>query len=84
MECTVTIDERLLDEARAAMGTASVQETVEAGLRALIERHRGEAFLARLSRIQFDMTDEDLREMRRLDVDRLKRAEARVGDTPLG
>jgi len=36
MECTVTIDERLLDEARAALGTTSVHDTVEAGLKAAI------------------------------------------------
>jgi Arc/MetJ family transcription regulator len=75
MECTLTIDERLLDEAREALGTTSVQDTVEAGLRAAIERRRGEKFIAQLADINFDMTDEDLREMRRLDVERMKRAE---------
>ncbi len=76
MECTLVIDERLLDEARAALGTTSVQDTVEAGLRAAIAQRRGEVFLAQLDGIEFDMTDEDLRRLRQMDVDRLNRLDA--------
>ncbi len=76
MECTLMIDERLLDEARDALGTTSVQDTVEAGLRAAIARRRGEAFVTRLDAIDFDMTDEDLRRMRWANVERLERLDA--------
>jgi hypothetical protein len=34
MECKRVIDERLLDEARAAFGTTSVQDTTRAAMRA--------------------------------------------------
>jgi Arc/MetJ family transcription regulator len=36
MEITVTIDEHLLEAAQAALGTPSVDETVEAGLREVV------------------------------------------------
>ena len=40
MECTVTLDERLLEAARRALGTADVQATIEASLREAV-RTRG-------------------------------------------
>jgi Arc/MetJ family transcription regulator len=83
MECTLVIDERLLEEARAALGTTSVQDTIEAGLRAAIAQRRGEALLARFDGIDFDMTDDDLRRMRRADVERLERLD-RASELPDG
>jgi Arc/MetJ family transcription regulator len=38
MRTTLDIDEALLDEARAAAGATTKTETVEMGLRALLER----------------------------------------------
>ena len=72
MECTVVIDERLLEQAQAALGTTSVQETVEAGLKAAIQRKREADFLAAVDRINFDMTDEELQRLRRADIKRLE------------
>lgn len=39
-ECTVTIEDALLEEAQAVLGTASVQEIVDAGIRELIRARR--------------------------------------------
>ena len=75
MECTIVIDERLLEQAQAVLGTKSVQDTVEAGLRAAIQRKREVDFLAAVDRINFDMTDEDLHRLRRADVKRLELGE---------
>jgi Arc/MetJ family transcription regulator len=76
MECTVVIDERLLEEARAALGTTSVQATVEAGLRAAIQRQREAEFLASIEGVNFDMTDEDLQRLRRAEIERLELGDA--------
>ena len=55
MECTVTIDEKLLDEARRALGTDDVQQTIELSLREAI-RARGEP----VELPRFMRTDEEL------------------------
>jgi Arc/MetJ family transcription regulator len=72
MECTIVIDDRLLQEARAALGTSSVQETVEAGLKAAIQRQREAAFLASIEGINLDMTEDDLLRLRRAEIERLQ------------
>ena len=72
MECSLVIDERLLEEARAALGTTSVQETVEAGLKAAIQRQREAEFLASIEGINLDMTEDDLLRLRRSEIKRLQ------------
>jgi hypothetical protein len=71
MECTVVIDERLLEEARVALGTRSVQETVEAGLKAAIQRQREVDFLTSIEGITLDITEEELLLLRRSEINRL-------------
>lgn len=60
MECTVTIDERLLDEARRALGTADVQSTIEVSLREAISARAVPVELPRYLR-----TDEELQQFLR-------------------
>lgn len=72
MECTLVIDEHLLQEAQAALGTTTVQETVDAGLRAAIQRQREAEFLASIEGINLDMTEEDLLHLRRSEIERLQ------------
>jgi hypothetical protein len=57
MECTVTLDERLLDSARRALGTGEVHATVEASLREVIRVH-GEL----AGRPQYVRTEAELRQ----------------------
>ena len=64
MECNVTIDEKLLDEARRALGTKDVQTTIEVGLRESIRAHAEPVELPSYIR-----TDEELRQFLR-DVQR--------------
>ena len=84
MECTITIDERLLEDAREALGTSSVQETIEAGLRAVIENRRAEELLTRLRLVEFDMTDQDLEELRRLDAGRVEAGDGGASSSEAG
>ncbi|MDQ3274015.1 MAG: hypothetical protein M3Q39_03015 [Actinomycetota bacterium] len=58
---TVNIDGELLDQARRALGTKAVTTTVNAALAAAVRQARLEAFDVRL----FDVTDEEIAEVRR-------------------
>ena len=40
MRRTVVVDDKLLEEAREALGTKSIRETIELGLREVGRRHR--------------------------------------------
>lgn len=70
---TVSVDDVLLAEARTALGTAGVSDTVTAALAAAVERARLAEFDVHL----FDLTDEDLADAR---SDRL--SGHKVGSTP--
>jgi hypothetical protein len=71
MECTLVIDERLLDDARKASGTSEIQALVEMGLRELIRRQRAEELVRSFGTFDLGMTDDDLHRLRRADLDRL-------------
>ncbi len=58
---TVNVDESLLDQARAALGTEGLTETVNAALSMAARRGRLATFDIRL----FDVTDEDIEDARR-------------------
>jgi hypothetical protein len=60
MECMVTIDEKLLDEARRALGTDDVQHTIEVSLREAIRTRAKPVELPRFIR-----TDEELQQFLR-------------------
>ena len=64
MRRTVVIDDQLLDEARRALGTSGIRETVEAGLREAIRRRRIEGLRRALGNFDLDLTAEDLAELR--------------------
>ncbi len=89
MECTVTLDEKLLDEARRLLGTETVEDTLEASLRTAIEairvrREREAHFGAFLDHVELDMTDEDLHQLRYAELERLNRLEAEIGELEEG
>ena len=58
------IDDDLLREARKILGTSSVRETVEAGLREAVRRHRIEQLRRSLGNIELDLTGEELMRLR--------------------
>ena len=64
MRRTVVIDDKLLEEARRALGTRGIRETVEAGLREAIRRRRLEELRRSLGRVELDLTPEELARLR--------------------
>ena len=64
MRRTVVIDDDLLREARQVLGTSGVRETVEAGLREAVRRHRIEQLRRSLGKIDIDLTGEELMRLR--------------------
>ena len=61
---TVVIDEKLLGEAREAMGARSIRETIEIALKAVVNQKRREALAAALGTFDLDLTLEELEELR--------------------
>jgi len=64
MRRTVVIDDDLLEEARGVLGTQGIRETVEAGLREAIRRHRLGELRRSLGKVELDLTSEDLLRLR--------------------
>lgn len=64
MRRTVVIDERLLEEARQVLGTTGIRDTVEAGLREIIRRHRLEELRRSLGKVELSLTPEELARLR--------------------
>ena len=64
MRRTVVIDDDLLREALQILGTSGVRETVEAGLREAVRRHRIEQLRRSLGNIEFDLTGDELMRLR--------------------
>ncbi len=64
MRRTVVIDDNLLEEARQVLGTRGIRETVEAGLREAIRRHRLEELRRSLGKIDLELTPEELVRLR--------------------
>jgi Arc/MetJ family transcription regulator len=58
------VDDRLLEEARQALGTRSIRATVDAGLRELVRAHRLRAFRDALGTIELDLTLDELARLR--------------------
>jgi Arc/MetJ family transcription regulator len=50
---SIAIDRALANEAAEALGTSTLTSTVDAALREIVERRRGEGFLAYFSQRRF-------------------------------
>ncbi len=61
---TVVIDDKLLDEARQALGTRSIRATIETGLREAIRKQRLEELRQSLGMLDLDLTAKDLERLR--------------------
>jgi Arc/MetJ family transcription regulator len=61
---TVVIDDKLLDEARQALGTRSIRATIETGLREAIRKQRLEELRQSLGKMDLDLTASDLERLR--------------------
>ncbi len=64
MRRTVVIDDELLNEARSVLGTTSIRETLETGLREAIRRRRLEELRRLLGNFDLDLTPEELERLR--------------------
>ncbi len=62
MRRTVVIDDRLLEEARQVLGTRTIRETIELGLREAIRRQRVQEAICAFGTIEFDLNNEELEE----------------------
>lgn len=64
MRRTVVVDDRLLEEARQALGTSGVRETIEAGLREAVRRRRLEELRRSLGKTKLNLTPQELARLR--------------------
>ena len=64
MRHTVVVDDHLLEDARAALGTKGVRDTIEAGLKEAVRRKRLEELRASLGKLALDLDPERLEQMR--------------------
>lgn len=64
MRRTVVVDDKLLEEARQVLGTKSIRETIETGLREAVRRRRLEELRRSLGRVELDLTPEELARLR--------------------
>ncbi len=67
MRRTVIIDDELLEEARRTLGTRSIRETIELGLREAVRRRRLEELRRSLGTVDLDLTPEELARLRNED-----------------
>ncbi len=68
MRTTLTIDEELLDEAKAVSGAKTKRETIEKALREFIRRKKAMKLLDLEGKVELSYTVEDLLERRKRDV----------------
>ena len=64
MRRTVVIDDKLLEEARQALGTRSIRDTVETALRGAVRRRRLDQLRRSLGNVVLDQTGDELLRMR--------------------
>lgn len=64
MRRTVVIDDKLLDEARGALGTKGVHDTVEKALREAVRRYRLQELRGSLGTFDLSLTSEELERLR--------------------
>ncbi len=64
MRRTVVVDDKLLEEARQVLGTRTIRETIETGLREAVRRRRLEELRRSLGRVELDLTPEELARLR--------------------
>lgn len=64
MRRTVVVDDKLLEEAREALGTKGIRETIEVGLREAVRRRRVEELRHSLGHVELDLTPEELARLR--------------------
>lgn len=64
MRRTVVVDDKLLEQAREALGTKTIRETIELGLRQVVRRHRLEELRRSLGTVDLALTPEELQRLR--------------------
>lgn len=64
MRRSLMIDDKLLNDARAALGTGTIRETVEVALREAVRRRRLQQLRKVLGTIDLDLTREELLSLR--------------------
>ena len=64
MRTTIVLDQKILQDAREALGTRTIRETVELALRVATRRKRLEELIASLGTGEIDITLEELLRLR--------------------
>lgn len=64
MRRTVVIEDRLLEDAKAALGTSTIKDTIEASLREVVRKRRLEEFARSIGTYDLDMTYDELVKLR--------------------
>ena len=64
MRRTIVVDDRVLEDAREALGTRTIRETVELALREATRRRRLEELWESFGTWEIDMTVEELLKLR--------------------
>lgn len=64
MRTTIVLDDKLLQDARTALGTPTIRETVELALREAVRKRRLEEFWESMGTWEIDMTLEELLRLR--------------------
>ena len=64
MRTTIVLDEKILEDAREALGTRTIRETVELALREATRRKRLEELIESLGTGEIDITLEELLRLR--------------------
>jgi Arc/MetJ family transcription regulator len=62
---TLDLDEELLRETQKELGTKGKKETIEAAMRELVNARRRQRLIAMFGKGYIEMSDEELKEMRR-------------------
>ncbi len=65
MKTTIEIDRELLEEAREALNTETIKETVESSLRTVVRQSRLRELADCLGKVPLDLTAEGLKQQRR-------------------
>lgn len=65
MRTTIVLDDALVHEAREALGSRTIKDTVERALRETVRMHRTQRLLSLIGTLELDLTPEELHEWRR-------------------
>ena len=61
---TVVLDEKLLEDAKEAVGARTKREVIDTALRELVKKRQRELLIEKMGTFDLDLTQEDIEKMR--------------------